>query len=229
MAKKKGFAADTKETKTKKDYITIFEKIEEKAKGKEQSPAWYRRQLKSIAMEYVKHPEHLIRNEKRDQTDPEENQDKNHIRKFAKQGRLFFFEYEAKMKNLPYYDTFPLVYVIHTTGEYFYGANLHYLHPKRRPLVIEKLKDDRIDIPKICFHKYIRENVKGFMLDLASSEWETAIALPVEHFITDKSGKITVYKPSDVWAETQAKYYDKLKTRRIIKGYGKPSDIEEVE
>ena len=29
MAKKKGFAADTKETKTKKDYITIFEKIEE--------------------------------------------------------------------------------------------------------------------------------------------------------------------------------------------------------
>jgi len=31
-----------------------------------------------------------------------------------------------------------------------------------------------------------------------------------------------------VWAETQKTYSDRLKAKRIIKGYGKPSDIEEV-
>jgi hypothetical protein len=31
-----------------------------------------------------------------------------------------------------------------------------------------------------------------------------------------------------VWKETNEKFYTKFKARRIIKGYGKPSDIEDV-
>ena len=45
---------------------------------------------------------------------------------------------------------------------------------------INKLKENRIDIPRVCFHKYITDHVDGFLLDLAISEWDTAIALPVE-------------------------------------------------
>jgi hypothetical protein len=222
----KGFAQPKKTTKL--NYKTIFERVKEKAGDEEKPPIWYRKVLKSMAMEYRQNPDHLQRDEKKDGRDSEDERDDNHVRRFARQGRLFFFEYKAKMKYLPYYDTFPLVYVIKSTPEYFFGANLHYLHPKKRVLVIQKLNEGRIDIPRVCFHKYILDHVDGFLLDLASDEWETAIALPVEHFIKERNGVAVPYKSSDVWAETNTKWGDRIKAKRIIKGYGKPSDIEEV-
>jgi hypothetical protein len=63
---------------------------------------------------------------------------------------------------------------------------------------------------------------------LASAEWETSIALPVESFVKEKNGKLMPYKSSDVWKETNENYGDRVKAKRIIKGYGKPSDIEEA-
>ena len=221
----KGFKKEDKKTK---NYKTIFEKLQEKTDGEEQSWQWYRQTLKSMAMDIKQHPEHLVRDEKKDRIEKEDAQDKNRLRRFTRQGRLFLFEYKATTKYLPYYDTFPLVYVLQSSPEYFIGANLHYLHPKKRPLVIEKLKQDRIDIPRICIHKYILDHVEGFLLDLALDEWDTAIALPIDHFVK-QSGKVLVpYKASDVWTETNTKWGDRLKAKRIIKGYGKPSDIEEV-
>jgi len=221
----KGFKKEDKKTK---NYKTIFEKLQEKTDGEEQSWQWYRQTLKSMAMDIKQHPEHLVRDEKKDRIEKEDAQDKNRLRRFTRQGRLFIFEYKATTKYLPYYDTFPLVYVLQSSPEYFIGANLHYLHPKKRPLVIEKLKQDRIDIPRICIHKYILDHVEGFLLDLALDEWDTAIALPIDHFVK-QSGKVLVpYKASDVWTETNTKWGDRLKAKRIIKGYGKPSDIEEV-
>lgn len=223
----KGFKKEDKKT-TKKNYKTIFERIQDKTGGEEKSWQWYRQTLKSMALEYKQHPDHLVRDERKDKLDPEEAEDTNRLRRYARQGRLFFFEYKAKMKYLPYYDQFPLVYVIKANADHFYGANLHYLHPKKRVLVIQKLKEDRIDIPRICIHKYILDHVDGFLLDLASTEWDSAIALPVEHFVRDKGGIQIPYKSSDVWKETNEKYADRIKAKRIIKGYGKPSDIEEV-
>lgn len=221
----KGFKKEDKKTK---NYKTIFEKLQEKTDGEEQSWQWHRQTLKSMAMDIKQHPEHLVRDEKKDRLEKEDAQDKNRLRRFTRQGRLFLFEYKATTKYLPYYDTFPLVYVLQSSPEYFIGANLHYLHPKKRPLVIEKLKQDRIDIPRICIHKYILDHVEGFLLDLALDEWDTAIALPIDHFVK-QSGKVLVpYKASDVWTETNTKWGDRLKAKRIIKGYGKPSDIEEV-
>ena len=221
----KGFKKEDKKTK---NYKTIFEKLQEKTDGEEQSWQWYRQTLKSMAMDIKQHPEHLVRDEKKDRLEKEDAQDKNRLRRFTRQGRLFLFEYKATTKYLPYYDTFPLVYVLQSSPEYFIGANLHYLHPKKRPLVVEKLKQDRIDIPRICIHKYILDHVEGFLLDLALDEWDTAIALPIDHFVK-QSGKVLVpYKASDVWTETNTKWGDRLKAKRIIKGYGKPSDIEEV-
>ena len=43
-------------------------------------------------------------------------------------GRMYFFFYDPKTKaDLPYYDTFPLIFkVAHTQGG-FYGLNFHYL------------------------------------------------------------------------------------------------------
>ena len=222
----KGFASQKKTTQN--NYRTIFERIKDKTEGKERSPQWYRQTLKSMAREYANHPDHLQRDERRDRNDPDNNQDRNQLRRYAKQGRLFFFEYKATTKYLPYYDRYPLVFVIHATADHFIGANLHYLHPKKRVLVINKLKEDRIDIPKVCFHKYITDHIDGFLLDLAIDEWETAIALPVEEFVTERNKIIYPYKSSDVWEETSEKWNNRIKARRIVKGYGNAEDIEDV-
>jgi len=222
----KGFK---KESKGKsKGYQTLFERVKEKTDGEEQSLQWYRKTVRSMALEYKQNPDKTIRDERRDRNDDEETQDQNRLRRYARQGRLFLFEYKAKIKYLPYYDTFPLVYVIKANTDHFFGFNLHYLEPRKRVIAIQKLKDDRIDLPRSCLHKYILDHVDGFLLDLSINEWDTAITLPVEHFVRERSGVLIPYKSSDVWKETNEKYNDRIKAKRIIKGYGRPEDITDV-
>lgn len=223
----KGFAQ--KNTTTKRTgYKTIFEQVKDISGDEEQSWQWYRSTVRKIATKYKNNEEKLNIDERRDRADDITDQDGNQLRRYARVGRLFLFEYKAKMKYLPYYDAFPLVYVIKANADHFFGANLHYMHPKKRMLVIEKLKQDRIDIPRVCFHKYITDHVDGFLLDLAIDEWDTAIHLPVEHFVKERGNVLVPYKSSEVWKETNEKYNDRIKAKRIIKGYGRPEDIEVV-
>jgi len=223
----KGFAQ--KNTTTKRiGYKTIFEQVKDISGDEEQSWQWYRSTVRKIATKYKNNEEKLNIDERRDRADDITDQDGNQLRRYARVGRLFLFEYKAKMKYLPYYDAFPLVYVIKANADHFFGANLHYMHPKKRMLVIEKLKQDRIDIPRVCFHKYITDHVDGFLLDLAIDEWDTAIHLPVEHFVKERGNVLVPYKSSEVWKETNEKYNDRIKAKRIIKGYGRPEDIEVV-
>jgi len=223
----KGFKKESKQSRSV--YKTIFERVKEAAGGEEQTWTWYRQKVRSMAMDIKQNPDHLQRDEKKDRYDPEEDQDENRLRKYTRQGRLFLFEYKAKMKYLPYYDTFPLVYVLFSGSDYFIGANLHYMTPKKRVLMIQKLKEGKVDVPRNCIHKYILDHVDGFLLDLASAEWDSAIALPVENFVKNVNGRLLPYKSSDVWKETNEKYSDRIKIKRVIKGYGKPSDITEVQ
>jgi hypothetical protein len=222
----KGFK---KESRGKsKGYQTLFERVKEKTDGEVQTWQWYRKTVRSMALEYKQNPDKTIRDERRDRNDDSDAQDQNRLRRYARQGRLFLFEYKAKMKYLPYYDTFPLVYVIKANTDHFFGFNLHYLEPRKRVIAIQKLKDDRIDLPRSCLHKYILDHVDGFLLDLSINEWDTAITLPVEHFVRERSGVLIPYKSSDVWKETNEKYNDRIKAKRIIKGYGSPEDITDV-
>lgn len=220
-----GFKQDTQSNV--KNYETIFEKIQQLTEGEEKTWSWYRREVKKIALTYKKQPQKFIREERSDRSQDEELQDVNELRRYARQGRLFLFEYKAKMKYLPYYDQFPLVYTIAANKDHFIGANLHYLHPKRRVYVIKDLLRGKINVPKKCIHKYITDHVDGFLLDLGSDEWDSAIALPVERFVKERNGQSFPYKSVDVWKETSESYNLKFKAKRIIKGYGKTSDIED--
>ena len=159
----------------------------------------------------------------------EEQQDKNELRRFARQGRLFLFEYKAISKYIPYYDEFPLAYVLRANKDHFIAANLHYVHPNKRLKIVADLMEGKINFPSCIIHKYITDHIDGFLLDLASVEWETSIALPVESFVKNKNGLLVPYKSVDVWKETNEKFYTKFKAKRIIKGYGKPTDIEDAE
>lgn len=221
----KGFKKET-EQKTK-GYDTLFERIKEKTGGEEQTWQWYRKTVRSMALTYKQQPDKTIRDERRDRVDEEDDQDKNRLRRYARQGKLFLFEYKATTKYLPYYDTFPLVYVIKANADHFFGANLHYIEPRKRALVIAKLKEGRIDIPRSCFHKYITDHINGFLLDLASAEWDSVIALPIEKFVTEKNNRLVPYQSTEVWKKTNKNYSDRIKAKRIIRGYGRPADIEE--
>ena len=90
-------------------YTTIFEKITNMTGGEKQSFNWYKNAVKKISSEYKKDPSKIIRQERIDSRGQEEELDENLLRRYAVSGHLYMFEYKAKMKWLPYYDTFPLV------------------------------------------------------------------------------------------------------------------------
>ena len=202
-------------------YQTLFEKINAKAQGQKKTLTWYRNAVKSEASSYKKNFDKYVLNEKSDDIGAVEDQDANELRRYTVQGHLYMFEYKAKMKHLKYYDKFPLVYVIQATkkGE-FWGANLHYMTPKRRIMATRKLMEGRIDIPKVCFHKYLQSQVDGLMIDLAITEWDTAVLLPTEEFVKN-AGKLSFpVDKEEVWSDTKDTFYDKIRGQRVVKGYG---------
>ena len=207
-------------------YKTLFERITARTGGEKKSLSWYRSAVRAEASSYKKNFDKYILNEKSDRVGAVEEQDANQLRRYAVQGHLYMFEYKAKMRHLPYYDRFPLVYVLKATRSEFIGLNLHYLSPKKRIICTKKLMQGRIDIPKRCFHKYLQPHVDGLMLDLASSEWDTAILLPTEDFVKDINGRAFPINKEDVWEETNEQFYDKIRGQRIVKGYGTPQSKE---
>ena len=216
-----GFAAvQRNNVNTNPGYKTLFERVSARTGGEKKTLSWYRSAVKAEASTYKKNFNKYILNEKSDRVGAAEEQDENELRRYTVAGHLYMFEYKAKMKWLPYYDRFPLVYAIKApTKTEFWGANLHYMSPKKRIAATKKLMQGRIDIPKRCFHKYLGQHVEGLFLDLAASEWDTAILLPTEDFVKYTHGVMFPIDKQIVWDEVNDTYYDKLKGVRIVKSY----------
>lgn len=210
----KGFKPTKKKVNKNPGYETIFEKITNETKGESKTYSWYKQRIDAITRDYK-----LIVDEARDNFGDKTERDENKLRLFPLEGRLYFFDYEASSKYLPYYDKFPLVYVIQVTSSYFYGVNLHYMSPKRRAYIISDLKQGKINVPASIVHKYLRSQVKDFFLDLAQEEWETAILLPVENFFTTKRYGGVSYEREDVWKETSKSGQKKFKGLLTPKEY----------
>ena len=200
---------------------TLFERVSAKTGGEKKSLSWYRSAVKAEASTYKKNFNKYILDEKKDRVGAAPEQDANELRRYTVAGHLYMFEYKAKMSYLKYYDKFPLVYVIKASkkGE-FWGANLHYMTPKKRIMATKKLMEGRIDIPKVCFHKYLQSQVDGLMIDLAITEWDTAVLLPTEDFVKN-AGKLSFpVDKEEVWNDTKDTFYDKIRGQRVVKGYG---------
>ena len=214
---------------TNKDpgYKTLFERVSNSTGGEKKSLSWYRSAVKAEASKYKKNFNKYILDERKDRAGAVKEQDKNELRRYTVAGHLYMFEYKAKMKYLPYYDRFPLVYCFKAPGKHeFWGANLHYLSPKKRLIVTKKLMQGRVDIPKICFHKYLSSNVDGLYLDLAADEWDTAILLPTEDYVKNVNGRDFPIDKKIVWEDTDDKFYDKISGQRMIRGYGSKQSKE---
>ena len=217
-----GFGAIQRNSTNKETgYKTLFERVNTATKGEKKSLSWYRSAVKAEASRYKKNFKKYIQDERSDRGGLAKEQDANELRKYTVTGHLYMFEYKAKMRWLPYYDRFPLVYVIKSTSKNeFWGANLHYLSPKKRIIATKKLMQGRVDLPKKCFHKYLSAHVECLYLDLAAAEWDTAILLPTADFVRDLNGMIFPISQETVWEDTDDAFYDKIKGSRRIAGYG---------
>ena len=68
--------------------------------------------------------------------------DRNRIKGNSTIGKMYFYFYDPKTKDkLPYYDRFPLVIPIEEYKDGFLGLNLHYIHPKQRLILLDKLSE----------------------------------------------------------------------------------------
>ena len=66
--------------------------------------------------------------------------DRDNLKDKSMLGRMYFYFYDPKTKDmLPYYDRFPLVIPIERYSDGFLGLNLHYISPKQRVILLDKL------------------------------------------------------------------------------------------
>lgn len=129
-------------------------------------------------------------------------------------GRMYFFFYDPKTKDtLPYYDRFPLVLPIEQYQDGFLGLNLHYLHPKQRIILLDKLSEyannskydsttklrlsydvlrrsSSISEHNPCLKKYLFSQIDSRFLEIAADEWDIAALLPMESFVGASTGKV---------------------------------------
>ena len=148
--------------------------------------------------------------------------DRNRLSDRSIIGKMYFFFYNPKLKDsLPYYDRFPLVIPIEHYPYGFLGLNLHYIHPKQRIVLLDKLSetatnsrfDERTKLKlnyeylraatkiyeaKPCLKKYLFTNIQSRFLEISANEWDIAALLPVEQFVGASKGK--------VYAESKEKF-----------------------
>ncbi len=144
-------------------------------------------------------------------------------------GKMFLFFYDAKLKKeLPYWDKFPLIFVIELYKDGWLGLNLHYLPLLLRAKLFDKLlhfaNDTTLDkitklrlsyallksvsqYPEVrpCIKRYLVPHVRSKLLTIEPINWEIALFLPVEQFQKQTKER--------VWADSKKKI-SKLRGRK---------------
>jgi hypothetical protein len=133
-------------------------------------------------------------------------------------GFMYLFNYDPKTKaDLPFYDSFPLVFPFKKLPDGFMGLNMHYLPLQYRARLMDALYDlssnKRFDETtrlrlsyqvlngaskfryfEPCVKRYLNSHLKSRLLQIDSNEWDTALFLPLDRF--QKAGRAAVYAES---------------------------------
>jgi len=132
-------------------------------------------------------------------------------------GKLYLFVYDAKHKDtLPFWDKFPLAMPYnYNKNKAVLSINFHYLAPKTRKLLMEKLlkTTNNLDETKalsISYEllngvskfkevapattSYLYPHIKSKVLEIPPSMWNMVLMLPIANFQGASSGQ--VYKQS---------------------------------
>ena len=175
-------------------YKTIFEQIQEEAGGKSQPREWYREKV------FNKSPENIITEERADEVGDVLERDQNRSTSFPLLFNLMFYKYKAKTRrDLPFYDKYPLAFVLEMDARSFFAVNLHYYSPEERMGIVASLAADKIPKFRKGAHKYLLSEVRSPYLILAQQEWQTMCLLPVEEFVRDLGGVEIPIRSDKVW------------------------------
>jgi len=175
-------------------YKTIFEQIQEQTSGRSQTKEWYREQL------FERSPEDIITEERSDEIGDILERDQNRSTSYPILFNLMFYKYKAKTRrDLPFYDKYPLAFVLEMDAKSFFAVNLHYYSPEERMGLVSSLAEDKIPKFRKGAHKYLISEVRSPYLILAQQEWQTMCLLPVEEFVRDLGGVEIPIKSEKVW------------------------------
>lgn len=182
-------------------YRTIFEEITRKSEGKTQSKEWYRSNIFfARSMKYEINPNSIITEERNDEVDEMGGRDKNIVRPFPKLFSLMFYEYRAKTRrDLPFYDKYPLSFILDFQPNSFFAVNLHYYSPEQRVSIAQSLASNKIPRFEKGAHKYLLSEVRSPFLDFDVREWDTICLLPIEEFVRDLGGTEIPIPSEKVW------------------------------
>ena len=101
-------------------------------------------------------------------------------------GQLYFFTYQAQTRQ-PFYDMYPLSYVIEMRSNGFLGCNLHYLRLNQREELAMSLLNNSaqgaVAVPPRTLHKYVYAGVRGQPYRIPNTEWTDVTQLPTEKFV----------------------------------------------
>ena len=101
-------------------------------------------------------------------------------------GQLYFYTYSAQTKQ-PYYDMYPLTYIIEYQKGGFLGCNLHYVQlTQRDELAISLLNNSAqgaVAVPRRTLHKYLYTGGRGQPYRIPDREWSDVAQLPTEKFV----------------------------------------------
>lgn len=133
-------------------------------------------------------------------------------------GNMYMYKYDPKYKEkLPYYDEFPVIFMIGPAANGFYGVNLHYLPPALRLKLMSALYDtttnkrfdDRTKLAisynilkgsskykyfEPAFKHYLLNHVRSKFVLVHSTEWTISAFLPTAQW--RKRGMAKVYHDS---------------------------------
>ena len=140
--------------------------------------------------------------------------DRDRLKTNSTIGKMYFYFYDPKTKDsLPYYDRFPLVIPIESYKDGFLGLNLHYIHPKQRLILLDKLSETatnnnfdsktklRVSYSYLagaskafeatpCIKRYLFTHIQSRFLEISADEWDIAAMLPVETFVGATTSKV---------------------------------------
>jgi hypothetical protein len=133
--------------------------------------------------------------------------DRDRLKERSVIGKMYFYFYDPKTKDkMKYYDRFPLVIPIERYNDGFLGLNLHYIHPKYRMTLLDKLSstasndayDEKTKLrisyqyltsaSKVfeatpCIKRYLFSQIESRFLEITADEWDIAALLPMESFV----------------------------------------------
>ncbi len=194
---------------------SVFEKLEEAQDGQDRSEAWWTKAA-SVALRsaYSDTTKDQIIAREQSNTD-----DGNGVRYTPRVGTMVLFEYDAKATKqyLPFYDQLPVGVVLSKKQDHFYMANLHYVSPKKRLKTIDALLKGKIDVPRKVIHKYKRKDVTGgLFIEIAETDWDSAIYMPIERFVKSRGNLETPYPSTSVWLKNDPATKFRFRAKRKI-------------